>query len=153
MNSLTPRLDALPILLIYPQNQKPQAAIHHLQSRARRSRMYGGKNHTEDKEKMVVEDVAAFPNNKKKMFVIRHNLQQHFANSHSDSLSGVHNIIPSSLVNLISRTEWNWRMQSVSQQPDGIGARPSPIRWCCWWFPNLLKTPPATNEKYNNWPQ
>ncbi|CAA2998193.1 Pentatricopeptide repeat-containing protein At3g16010 [Olea europaea subsp. europaea] len=104
MNSLTPRLDALPILLIYPQNQKPQAAIHHLQSRARRSRMYGGKNHTEDKEKMVVEDVAAFPNNKKKMFVIRHNLQQHFANSHSDSLSGVHNIIPSSLVNLISRT-------------------------------------------------
>ncbi|CAA2955363.1 Hypothetical predicted protein [Olea europaea subsp. europaea] len=111
MNSLTPRLDALPILLIYPQNQKPQAAIHHLQSRARRSRTYGGKNHTEDKEKMVVEDVAAFPNNKKKMFVIQHNLQ------------------------------------------DGIGARPSPIRWCCWWFLNLLKTPPATNEKYDNWPQ
>ncbi|CAA3007919.1 uncharacterized protein LOC111380347 [Olea europaea var. sylvestris] len=35
-------------------------------SRAPRSRMYGGKNHTEDKGKRAIEDVVAFPNNKKK---------------------------------------------------------------------------------------
>ncbi|CAA3032313.1 probable prolyl 4-hydroxylase 3 [Olea europaea subsp. europaea] len=35
----------------------------------------GKKNHMEDKGKRVVEDVAAFPNNKKIKFVFQHNPQ------------------------------------------------------------------------------